>query len=112
MYQRAVKIARVIEETRAESRQIGLGKRKFGQGGSSAQGSKRFRNFNPAKDRGKGIQVTPRQEMEPCSQCRHLHYGPCKYGIQGCHRCGAMDHKLTDCPRKAGHHQGSVKVHE
>jgi len=66
MYQRVVKIARVIEETEAESWEIGLAKRKFGQGGSSAEGSKRFRNFNPAKDRGKGIQVTARQEFEPC----------------------------------------------
>jgi len=31
MYQRVVKIARVIEETEAKSRQIGLSKRKFGQ---------------------------------------------------------------------------------
>jgi len=35
MYQRAVKIARVIAETEAESRQLGLAKRKFNQGGSS-----------------------------------------------------------------------------
>jgi len=34
MYQRAVKTVRVIEETKAEGRQIGLAKRKFGQGGS------------------------------------------------------------------------------
>ena len=34
MYQRAVKIAWFIEETKAEGRQIGLAKRKFGQGGS------------------------------------------------------------------------------
>jgi len=55
MYQGAVKIARVVEETEAESRQIGLAKRKFGEGGSGAQGNKRFRNFNLAKDRDKGI---------------------------------------------------------
>ena len=50
MNQRATKIARVIEEIEAESRQMGLAKRKFGQGGSGAQGNKRFRNFNPTKD--------------------------------------------------------------
>ena len=36
MYQRTVKIARVIGETEAEHRQIGLDKRKFGQGRSGA----------------------------------------------------------------------------
>ena len=35
IYQRAVKIAWVIEETEAESRQMGLAKRKSSQGGSS-----------------------------------------------------------------------------
>jgi len=57
MDQRAVKIARVIEETEAEGRQMGLAKRKFGQGGSSTKGNSRFRNFN---NRGKGKQVVPR----------------------------------------------------
>jgi len=80
MYQRAVKTARIIEETEAESRQIGLAKRKFGKVGSSAQGNKRFKNFNPVKERGKGVQVTPRQEIEPCNQCGCMHSGRCRYG--------------------------------
>jgi len=108
MYKRAVKIALVIEETKAEGRQMGLAKRKFSQGGSSTQGNKRFRNFNPAKDRGKGVHVAARQEIEPCNQCGRLHYGLCKYGTQGCYGCGAMDHKLADCPRKARNHQGHI----
>jgi len=87
---------------------MGLAKRKFGQGGSSTQGNKRFRNFNPAKDQGKGVQVAPRQEIEPCNQCEHLHYGPCKCGTQGCYGCGAMDYKLADCPRKARNHKGNI----
>ena len=78
MYQRAVKIAQVIEEAEAESWQMGLAKRKFGPGGSSALGNKKFRNFN---NWGKGKQATLRQEMEPCNQCERLHYGPCKYGM-------------------------------
>ena len=36
MYQRAAKIAWVIEETEAKSQQMGPVKRKFGQGGSGA----------------------------------------------------------------------------
>ena len=42
-----VKIARAIEETEAESRQMGLAKRKFGQGGSSAQANKKFQELQP-----------------------------------------------------------------
>jgi len=36
MYQRAVKIAQVIEEIEDKSRQMGLTKRRFGPGGSRA----------------------------------------------------------------------------
>ena len=57
MYQRTVKIARVIEETEAKGRRMGLAKRKFGQEGSSTQRSSKFRNFN---NQGKGKQVVPR----------------------------------------------------
>ena len=39
MHQRAVKIARVIEETEAEGQQMGFAKRKFGRGGFSTQGN-------------------------------------------------------------------------
>jgi len=108
MYQNAMKIARVIEETEAEGRPMGPTKRKFGPGGSSTQGNKKFRNFNPAKDRGKRVQVAPRQEIEPCNQCGRLHYGPWKYGTQGCYGCCAMDHKLANCPRKARNRQGNI----
>jgi len=72
MYQRAGKIARVIAETEAESRQIGIAKRKFNQGGSSTQGSSKISNFN---NRGKGKQVVPGQELEPCNQCGRMHSG-------------------------------------
>jgi len=49
MYQRAVKIAWVIEENDAESPQIGLAKRRFSSGGSRAQENKRYRKFNSRK---------------------------------------------------------------
>jgi len=109
MYQRAVKIARVIEETEAESRQIGLAKRKFSQRGSGAQGNKRFINFNPAKDWGKGIQVTSRQEIGPCNQCGHMHSSQCRYGTQECYGCGSTDHKIANCPKKAWNRQSSTQ---
>ena len=100
MYQWAVKIDRVLEETEAESWQIGQAKRKFGQGGSSAQGNRRFRSFNPARDRGKGIQVAPRQEMEPGNKCGRIHQGQCRYGTQECYGCRATDHKIANRRKK------------
>ena len=97
MYQRAVKIARVIEETEAERRQMGFAKRKFGEGGSSTQGNSKSRNFNNGD---KGKQVILRQEMKPCNQCGRIHSGQCRYGTQECYGCGAMDHKIANCPKK------------
>ena len=67
MYQRVVKIARVIEETKVESREMGLAKRRFGPGGSRTEGNKRFRKLNPKEDRAKGKQVMPGREMKPCN---------------------------------------------
>ena len=98
MYQRAVKIARVIAEIEAESRQVGLANRKFNQGGSSTQGSNKISNFN---NRGKGKQVVPTQELEPYNQCGRMHSGQCRYGTQECYRCGSTDHKIANCPKKA-----------
>ena len=109
MYQRAVKIARVIEETEAESRQLGQAKRKFGPGGFSTQGNKRFSNSNPAQDRGKGIQAASRREVEPCSQCGRMHSGQCRYGTQECYGCGSTDHRIADCPKKAWNRQSGVQ---
>ena len=51
MYQRVVKIARVIEKTKAESRQMCLAKRRFSPGGSRTQENKRFKKFNTKKGR-------------------------------------------------------------
>jgi len=101
MYQRAMKIARVIEETEAESRQIGLAKRRFGPGGSYAQENKRFKKFNPEEDQGKVKQVMLGREMKPCNQCGRIHSGLYRYGAQECYRCGVMDHKIANFPKKA-----------
>ena len=107
MYQWAVKIARVIAETEVESQQLGLAKRKFNQGGSSTQGSNKVCNFN---SRGKGKQIVPRQELEPCNHCGRMHSGQCRYGTQECYGCGSTDHKIANCPKKAWNRQSGYKV--
>ena len=101
MYQWAVKKARVIEQTKAESRQLDQAKRKFGPGGSNNPWNKRFRDFNIARHQGKGKQVATGKIVGPCDQCGRVHSGPCRYGTGECYRCGTTDHKIADCPKKA-----------
>jgi len=38
-----------------------------------------------------------------------LHYGPYKYRIYEYYGCGAIDHKLADCPIKAWNRPGNVQ---
>jgi len=51
-----------------------------------------------------------RQEMEPCNQCGHMHPGECRYGTQECYGCGATDHKIANCAKKAWNRQSSTQV--
>ena len=53
MFQRAMKIARVMDETEVESREMGQPKRKFSPGESNSQGSSNFKRFNPQKTKDK-----------------------------------------------------------
>ena len=55
MYQRAVKIARVLEEMKMEKQALDVGKRKMGQPRKGFPGNKRFR---PDNYQGKGKQPT------------------------------------------------------
>jgi len=45
MYQMAVKVARIIEETNIENKEKGRAKREIGPGESNSQGSRNFRRF-------------------------------------------------------------------
>jgi len=54
LYQRAVKIARVIEEIEAENREPNLGKRKFGVEESIFQRNRNFKKTNTRKSQNRG----------------------------------------------------------
>ena len=54
MYQRAMKVACIMNETEIENRENGQAKRKFGPGGSSSQGNMNFKKFRPRVGQNKG----------------------------------------------------------
>ena len=64
MYQRAVKIARIISETEIEDRGKGKIKEKFGPGGCISQGGKGFRTVKYGMKQDKGKQATPSETKE------------------------------------------------
>ena len=50
MYQKAVKINLVVDETKVENREMGQAKRKFGPSRSSSQCGRNFRRFNSERN--------------------------------------------------------------
>ena len=57
MYEKAVKIARVMNETEIEIREKNQVKEKFGPGGSNFQGNRNFRMFKHGVKQDKGKQA-------------------------------------------------------
>ena len=51
MYQKAVKVARIINEIEIENREKGRAKKKFGLGGSDYQGNRNFKWFKPGMNK-------------------------------------------------------------
>jgi len=47
--------------------------------------------------------------MEPYNQGGRIQYSACKYGMQGCNGCGAMNHKIANWPKKAWNRQGNMQ---
>jgi len=47
IYQKAMKIAHIINETENENKEKGLAKKKSDLGGSNYQGNRNFRRFKP-----------------------------------------------------------------
>ena len=58
MYQRAVKIARIMNETEIENREKGQAKRKFAPEGSNSRGNRNFKRFKLGMRQNKGKQPT------------------------------------------------------
>ena len=104
MYQRAVKIARVLEESENETRALNLGKRKMGsqQGGfgSRFQGGS-YRPYRPNYPQDKGKQPMGKQGRPLCGKCKRHHFRPCNLDNIQCFGCWEVGHKMGECPKAA-----------
>jgi len=83
MYQRAVKMARVLEESKRESQALALGKQKIEPYRKGFLGNKRFR---PDNYQGKGKQPVEWQTYLQCKTCGRHHMGARNFEVRyfGC----------------------------
>jgi len=84
MYQRVVKIARVLEETESESRATSLGKRKleFNKRGPKGINPKQLRPGKP-KEKGKQLMAWPNKPL--CRTWGKHHNRPCTFETLRCY---------------------------
>jgi len=95
MYQRAVKIARILEESRKERQALGLVKRKMESFKKGFLGNKRFRSDDY---QGKGKGPIEGQANPQCQTCGRYHTGACNLEVR-CFRCGEPGHMKRNCPK-------------
>jgi len=100
MYQRAVKVARVLEATEQENRPANFRKRKieFGNWGPR-RGNMKW--YNTGRSQEKGKQPASWQGRPLCKNCGKSHVGPCAFEPIRCYGCGAMGHKANNYPKAA-----------
>jgi len=99
IYQRAVKVARVLDESEKETQALNLEKRKrkFTRPGFQGREDERFR---PSYPPGKGKQpMSEPPKFPPCRFCGKYHTGPCAFGSDRCFECGEKGHKWSECPK-------------
>ena len=104
MYQKAVKVARVMEEGQRDTQTLTLGgrKREFPRSNVPTQSEKRVRpNFLPEK--GKQPMYSPRYPV--CGNCGKRHEGKCLFGSGSCYECGQWGHRRSECPKLVGSQQ-------
>ena len=106
MYQRAVKIARIISETEIEDRGKRKVKEKFGPRGSISQGGIGFRIVKYGMKQDKGNQATQVKLRKACDQCGRQYPGRCRRRAGPCFRCGGMGHKVANCPKATWNSRG------
>jgi len=106
MYQRAVKIARIINEIEIEDRGKGQVKEKFGPRGSNSQGGISFWTVKYGMKQDKGKQASQVKLRKAFVQCGRQHPGPCRCRAGPCFGCGGMGHKVANCPRATWISQG------
>jgi len=107
MYQRAVKIARVLEESERETQALNLEKRRRELTRSGFQG-REDKGFRPNHPPGKGKRpMFGPPNYPPCQIYGRYHTGNCSYGDGRCFECGERGYKWSEC-LKLGRGQNRV----
>lgn len=112
MYQRAVKVARIIDETKNENKEKGRARKEIGPRESNSQGCKDFRRFKSGIEHHKGKQTVQWKLRTTCGQCGRQHPGPCRSFTGSCFECGNAGHKAANCPRAKWNNQGNIQSSE
>jgi len=101
MYQRAVKIIRVVEENERESQALNLEKRRREINRQGWQGRNDNRpKLNYPLEKGKQPMFGP-PKNSVCQNCGRNHTGRCFFapGNDHCYECGEWGHKKYQCPK-------------
>jgi len=96
MYQRSVKIARVLEESKMEKKALEARKRKMGPPRRGSPSYKRFRNDNY---QGKGKRPAEGGAISECEFCGKLHKGVSAFAPR-CFECDEPGHIARNCPKR------------
>jgi len=97
MYQRAVKVARVLEENEKEAQSLNLERKRrenFKQDPQSRTEKRNRPNYPPEK--GKQPMTRP---PNPCRYCGKPHGRVCLFGQGRCYECGDLGHKKSECQK-------------
>jgi len=97
MYQKAVKVERVIDECEAsELAMQQKRKREVESSQEGVRGNGRKPNSNHQSQKGR----TPYEPTPRCETCGKLHNGPCARLTGACFGCGEIGHYQNQCPKK------------
>ena len=102
MYQRAVKVARVLEENEKETQILNLERKRREQFRQNSQDrtEKRSRSDYPPE---KGKQpMSQTSNNPPCQYCGKPHGGICLFREGRCFECRERGHKRSECPELTG----------
>jgi hypothetical protein len=97
LYQKAVKVARVLEEVEREKRVQPKKRQNFYRPSSS----NRTKFFRSSASGDKGKQPMREPERPWCRNCGKPHSGRCLLGAIRCFNCGELGHRRQNCPRLA-----------
>ena len=50
-------------------------------------------------------------EKPKCNHYGYRHFGECRRRSGACFGCGSKEHRLRDCPRRAGDQRASARVY-